>query len=252
MPGMSTPKPEHSGHGHGLDPVSGPASGTVLGILGGTFDPVHLGHRGLADAALTSGAVSRIRWIPAGHPPHRGGPSASADHRLAMVQLMIADQPAYELDASEVESGKRGEPSYTVTTLERLRRELGAEQPLALILGADAFLGLPSWHRWTEIPALTHLMVTTRPGSPLDDSTLPDALRQFWENARTDDPATLAELPAGRIYNFPMPALEVSATGLRQRLASHDANPDINPVSRFEGLLPPALVRYIRHHHLYT
>ena len=215
----------------------------VLGLLGGTFDPVHLGHRRLADAALASGAVDRVRWIPAGLPPHRSGPQASAAHRLALVRLLIADQPAFELDISEVDTAARGEPSYTVHTLERLRREFGAARPLALILGADAFLGLPDWHRWQDIPLLAHLLVTTRPGSILDHDHLPAALHRLWTETRTDDPAKLATRPGGLIHCFTMTPQTISATELRRRL------PD--PAASLDGLLPDVLVRYIRHHHLY-
>jgi nicotinate-nucleotide adenylyltransferase len=226
---MSTPKPE--------------VPCRVLGLLGGTFDPVHNGHRALADAALASGAVDRVCWIPAGRPPHRSGPQAGATHRLALVDLMIADQPAFCLDASEIETAARGEPSYTILTLERLRRELGPAQPLALILGADAFLGLPDWHRWQEIPTLAHLLVAGRPGSTLDATSLPEPLRRLWADRFCADPKALATRPGGLLHHFPMKPLEVSATELRRRL------PD--PTAKLDGLLPPALVRYIRHHHLY-
>ena len=226
---MSTPKPE--------------TPCRVLGLLGGTFDPVHNGHRALAEAALKSGAVDRVRWIPAGRPPHRGGPQASAADRLALVGLMIADQPAFCLDRGEIDAAERGEPSYTILTLERLRRELGPTQPLALILGADAFRGLPDWHRWQEIPALAHLLVTTRPGSALDPANLPEALRPLWAERRRADPAALASRPSGLLHQFPMTPCAVSATELRRRL------PD--PAADCDGLLPPALLRYIRHHHLY-
>lgn len=227
---MSTPKPDAASTG-------------VLGLLGGTFDPVHNGHRALAEAALASGAVDRVRWLPAGLPPHREGPQASPEHRLALVELLIAGQPAFELDTGEIEAAARGEPSYTVLTLQRLRRELGPNRPLALILGADAFLGLPSWHRWTEIPALAHLLVTSRPGAPLSAAGLPEALRGMWDNALTGDPQRLAAVPCGLIYRFPMAPLDISATELRRRLPDPDA--------QLDGLLPPALLRYIRHHHLY-
>ena len=234
-PSMSTSRPDSC------------TAGKVLGILGGTFDPVHCGHRALADAALASGAVSRVRWIPAGQPPHRSGPVASAEQRLAMVRLLIADQPAFELDTSEVDAAALGAPSYTVDTLLRLRATLGPEQPLALILGADAFLGLPSWHRWREIPALTHFLVTSRPGSVLDAASLPDALHGLWSNARIDDPALLGHSPGGKIFGFAMPPRDISATLLRQRLRERGTTPDV----KFDGLLSPEVVRYIRHHHLY-
>ena len=227
---MSTRPPEQSTAG-------------TLGILGGTFDPVHNGHLALAQAALACGAVERVRWIPAGLPPHRQGPQASAAERLALVELVIAGDPRFELDPGEVDAAERGEASYTVTTLERLRREFGPHRPLALILGADAFIGLPAWHRWQEIPRLAHLLVTARPGSTLDPACLPLALRPLWTEAHTDDAKQLARRPAGAIHFFPMSPLDISATELRRRLA--------DPSASLDGLLPPDLIRYIRHHHLY-
>lgn len=232
---------------------SEPKTSPVLGLLGGTFDPVHCGHRALADAALASGAVGRVRWIPAGQPPHRSGPAASAEQRLAMVRLMIADQAAFELDTSEVDAAAVGAPSYTFDTLQRLRATLGPQQPLALILGADAFLGLASWHRWPEIPALTHFLVTSRPGFVLDAASLPDALQGLWSNARIDDPMQLGQSPGGKIFVFAMPPLELSATALRRRLRECDRScaRDCNPDATFDGLLSPEVGRYIHHHHLY-
>ena len=215
----------------------------VLGLLGGTFDPVHCGHLALATAALDSKAIDRVRWIPGGQPPHRAGPQARAEDRLEMVKLMIADHPAFELDDGEVLAAARGEPSYTILTLERLRRALGPEQPLALILGADAFLGLPTWHRWQEILPLTHLLITTRAGAMLDREQMPAALRPVWAKQQSKDPATLATVPGGLIYPFPMPSIDISATELRRRL------PD--PGAELDGLLSPAVLRYIRHHQLY-
>lgn len=215
----------------------------VLGLLGGTFDPAHNGHRGLAEAALASRAVDRVRWIPAGLPAHRSGPQASPEHRLALVELLIAGQPAFEIDRGEIDAAARGEPSYTVSTLHRLRRELGPDRPLALILGADAFLGLPHWHRWEEIPRLAHLLVTSRPGSSLDSAAMPPALRDLWTATQTAAPGKLATRPGGLIYNFRMNPLPISATELRRRLSE--------PAAACEGLLPEALLRYIRHHHLY-
>lgn len=131
-----------------------------LGLFGGTFDPVHLGHLRLAEEAREALGLASVRWIPAGQPPHRGAPRLSGAHRLAMVRLAVAGNPAFQVDGAEVESPG---PSYTVTTLERLRRELGPEQPLVLLLGADAFAGLPGWHRWQALLGLAHLVVLHRP-----------------------------------------------------------------------------------------
>jgi nicotinate-nucleotide adenylyltransferase len=117
---------------------------TVLGVFGGTFDPIHCGHLELARELRETLALSAIRFVPAGDPPHRSAPATSAAHRLAMVELAIAGYPGLEVDAREIAREGR---SYTVTTLEELRDE-DRGRTLALVLGADAFLGLPTWHRW--------------------------------------------------------------------------------------------------------
>ena len=128
----------------------------ALGLLGGTFDPIHFGHLRLAEEAREQLGLERVRLIPAGQPPHRGAPGGSADERLAMTQLAAAGNTGFEVDDSEV---RLAQPSYTVLSLERLRAELGPQRPLVLILGADAFAGLQRWHRWQELFALAHIAV---------------------------------------------------------------------------------------------
>ena len=135
-----------------------------LGIFGGTFDPVHYGHLRLAEEAIGHLGLGGVRWVPAGQPPHRGVPQVSAGQRLAMVLRSTAGNPRFSVDAAEVEAAA---PSYTVHTLERLRRELGPEQPIVLLVGADAFAGLTTWHRWRDIFVLAHLGVSHRPGFPI-------------------------------------------------------------------------------------
>ena len=136
---------------------------SALGILGGTFDPIHYGHLELARELCEALAFSAVRLVPAGDPPHRHVPVASANHRLAMVELAIAGNPGLEVDAREV---LRQGPSYTIETLEELRAE-DPPRALALIVGADAFLGLPAWHRWRELFDLAHVVVVARPGLSL-------------------------------------------------------------------------------------
>ena len=224
----------------------------TLGIFGGTFDPFHRAHLGLIEAALTSGFIDRLRVIPAGQPPHRPPPVASATHRLAMVRAGIKDLPdalqtRTEIDPAEVDTQA---PSYTAQTLERLRAELGAEQPLALILGADAFLGLPTWHRWREITKLTHLLITARPGQQLTPEAMPAELRAWWLAGAGSTAADLGGAPAGHIASFTMPESPLSATAIRQQLQSRPNPSSANPLA-LNPLLPAGVVRYIRGHHLY-
>lgn len=210
-----------------------------LGILGGTFDPVHLAHLALARAALDRLGIAQVRWIPAGHPPHRVSPQATPEDRLAMVRLAIGGEPRFVLDASEVNSSA---PSYTVHTLERLRRHYGPAKPLVLLMGADAFRGLRTWHRWEAILGLAHIAVATRPGFPLTalDATLAD----LFGRCRLAS-ADFSQEPAGGIYSFELVAGTVSATEVRT-LAAAGA-----PDDKLLELLPAPVLDYIRQQHLY-
>lgn len=187
-----------------------------LGLLGGTFDPIHLGHLRLAEEAREVLGLARVRLIPAGRPPHRGEPGSTAGDRLAMARLAIAGNPALEVDDGEVRAQHK---SYTVLTLERLRTELGAGRPLVLILGADAFEGLPTWHRWRELFDLAHVAVANRPGYAPHDrrwpATLPAELDEACRDRHTTDPALLRSAPAGRVIPFDMTPLAISASLVR-------------------------------------
>ncbi len=130
-----------------------------VALLGGTFDPVHYGHLRFADAIRRALGLDDVRLVPASDPPHRAGPQASAADRVAMLELAVAEFPGLVVDEREI---ARAGKSYTVLTLEELRRE-DPQRPVLLLLGADAFLGLPTWHRWREIFGLAHLVVVAAP-----------------------------------------------------------------------------------------
>jgi nicotinate-nucleotide adenylyltransferase len=210
-----------------------------LGILGGTFDPVHTAHLRLAEEAVRQLGLVEVVWIPAGDPRHRAAPQATGEHRLAMVQRAIDGHPRYSVDAGELRSG---EPSYTVPTLERLRRTHGEARPLVLLLGADAFLGLAGWHRWAELFGLAHLAVVSRPGFPLRAEAMPPPLRGEFAARRDADAAVLARAPAGAIVPYVMEAGTVSSTEVRTRLRAGEPA---------DELLPAAVLDYIRRHRLY-
>lgn len=210
-----------------------------LGIFGGTFDPVHYGHLRLAEEALSQLELGGVRWIPAGQPPHRERPRVTSAQRLAMVLRSTADNPRFSVDAAEVEAAV---PSFTVPTLERLRHELGPAQPLVLLVGADAFAGLPSWHRWHDLFALAHIAVAHRPGFPVDPAALPGELAAIFTERQKASAAALKSAAAGTILSFPMTQLAISATQIR-RLLAHGLS------ARY--LLPDSVLDYIQTHSLY-
>lgn len=210
-----------------------------LGLFGGTFDPVHYGHLRLAEEAIAHLALGGVRWIPAGQPPHRGTPQVTADQRLAMVRCATAGNPRFSVDAGEVEAAA---PSYTVHTLERLRAELGEQQQLVLLVGADAFAGLATWHRWRDIFGLAHVAVSHRPGFPVETASLPHELATEFNDRRLTDVGALRASPAGGIATFAMTQLAISATQIRKLLA--------NGLSA-RYLLPDDVLDYIQLHSLY-
>jgi nicotinate-nucleotide adenylyltransferase len=210
----------------------------LLVLYGGTFDPVHEGHLAVARCARDALAAT-VHFMPAADPPHRPAPGASAAQRVEMLELALAGEPGLALDTREL---ARAEPSWTVETLRGLRRELGPEAPVALLLGADSFLGLPQWREWRQLFGLAHFVVAERAGSPLD-AGLPEPLAAAVEGRLVDDPARLREAPAGRVFRLRQPLQPGSASGLRARVAGG---------GDWQALVPPAVAGYIRRHRLYV
>ncbi len=213
-----------------------------IGILGGTFDPIHNGHLRLAQEALEQCNLATVRFIPGGQPPHRDVPYASAQQRLDMVRMAVQGNPAFILDEREIH---RTDPCYTVDTLTALRTELGAQQPLCLLMGGDAFLLLHTWHEWKQLFELAHIVVMQRAGGrPLGNSMneADAALRNEYHARLAPAPRVLHESPGGAILVMDMPALEISATGIRARNARG---------RNIHYLLPDAVADYIQTHELY-
>ncbi len=215
------------------------ANDRPIGVFGGTFDPVHYGHlRPLLELQEQLG-LAEVRLIPCHIPPHRGIPGATAAERLAMLQLALQEAPGLVIDERELQ---RDGPSYTVDTLRSLRQELGERQPLVLMMGMDAFLGLPSWYDWQALSALAHIAVAHRPGYRLDEAGVDAELAALLARCRSEDPAELRRTAAGRIIFKSVTQLEISATDIRRRVASGTS-------IRF--LLPEAVRRFIEQQHLY-
>ena len=214
---------------------------SILGVFGGTFDPIHCGHVELARELRETLGLAAVRFIPAGDPPHRPPPAAPAAHRLAMVDLAVENQPGLESDAREIEREGR---SYTVVTLEELRAE-NRGRKLALIVGADAFLGLPTWHRWRDIFGLAHVVVVARPGIAIGGN-MPAELARERSQRLCRDASVLFTRSAGAIVEPRVTAHPISASAIRDSLGRRGAG-----IDDVRGLLPAAVLAYIERNRLY-
>jgi len=184
----------------------------LIGILGGTFDPIHYGHLRPALDIMQQVGLAQVRFIPNCNPPHREMPVFDNQQRAELVQLAIKDTAGFVLDERELQ---RSGPSYMVDTLQSLKDDFPADT-LCLILGMDAFNGLPQWHRWQSILELCHIIVTPRPGAQLPDfaSVAPVA------SCLSDKPQSLLQRPAGQILLQSVTQLDISASQIRRYLSA--------------------------------
>jgi len=188
--------------------VSGLASAKrPIGIYGGSFDPVHLGHLRTALEVSELLTLDRVHFLPSRLPPHREAPLADADMRLQMLEAAVADLDSFLVDQREL---KRSGESYTIDTLVSLREEL-PDRSLVMIVGMDAFLGLPNWHRAAELLDHAHVVVAHRPGWLPPRTGL---IGEWLATHQTDDPAALAT-GTGKILVHPVTALDISSTAIR-------------------------------------
>jgi nicotinate-nucleotide adenylyltransferase len=212
-----------------------------VGVLGGTFDPIHEGHRAAGRAAADVLALTRVLVIPSHIPPHRpDSPRASGYHRLQMAKLGVADMPGWTTMDLELE---RGGPSYTFDTLISLRSLEPASQ-FFFITGADAFAEIASWYRYPEVLELAHFVVITRPGTSFETvrARLPQLAPRLMDcEALGSEACRRAPFPSIFLVRTATPA--VSSTDIRRRAAAGDA---------LEGLVPDAVRRYIHEHRLYA
>jgi nicotinate-nucleotide adenylyltransferase len=208
-----------------------------IGLLGGSFDPIHYGHLQLARDALTCLPLVEVRFLPAAQPWQKG-PITAAEHRAQMVQLAIADHPGFTLDMREIE---RGGPTYTIDTLRALRSQLPG-RPLVLIMGSDQFERLDSWRDWQEVTKLAHIAVATRAGAPP-----PPSGKSFLGRQRSDA-ASLVSEPGGNVVEFKMMPVDASATEVRRLLREPNST---ERAQRLSAMVPAPVLDYIDSHHLY-
>lgn len=205
-------------------------------IYGGTFDPVHNGHLRVAIELRECLEVDCIYLMPCHIPPHRATPGGTSEDRLDLLTLSVADEPGLAVDGREL---RRGGSSYTADTLRQLRGELGPEQPLAIVLGTDAFSGFDRWEEWEQIPELAHIILVRRPNAELEPGSVPARLLAERRVAHLRE---IKSRPAGGVYEIEPPMLDISATGVRERLEQGRS-------IRF--LVPDAVVTEIRRRGLY-
>lgn len=184
-----------------------------MGVFGGTFDPVHYGHLRTAFEVLQALRFDEVRLMPCGIPPHRGSTVAASSLRLAMVHAATAGQHGFVVDDREL---SRNGPSYSVDTLAELRGEY-PDRPIGLIIGMDAFLGLPKWHRWREILQLAHIVVAHRPGWRAPDIGPLGELLADRGTHRIDD---LHQATSGHIFILDVTQLEISSTEIRELVSA--------------------------------
>ena len=182
-----------------------------IGVFGGTFDPVHYGHLRTAFEMLRSLRLSEVRFLPAGIPPHREMPDASGAARLELVRAATAGQPGFIVDDRELH---RDGPSYSVDTLIDLRAAF-PHRSLCLMVGMDAFLGLPKWYQWRQILQLAHVVVAHRPGWRAPDM---GPLGELLVDRGTGTVEDLHEARAGRIYIHAVTQLEISSSAIREMI----------------------------------
>ena len=210
----------------------------VIGLLGGTFNPIHFGHLRMAQELAESLNLDEVRFIPSANPPHKTAPEVSAEHRAEMIKLGISNNPIFTFDDREI---LRIGASYTVDTLISLRGELGDQASLILFMGSDAFTNLNTWHRWQDIISLCHIALVQRPLAAKAEP-LPKLLDTFLHNHYTENPDDLRESSAGYVTMQSITPLDISSTAIRNSL-------QLKKSARY--LMPDNVIDYIESHQLY-
>ena len=206
-----------------------------IGIFGGTFDPIHFGHLRTALELYQALDLTEVRLVPCYQPVHRKFPVATPIQRLEMVRCAIKNEPALVIEECEIQ---RKGPSYTIDTLEILKKKL-TSTPLCLIIGIDALLGFPSWHRFEDILTLAHLVIAHRPQYQLPQTGI---VADLLKERLVQTPEALHQQLAGHILLHPVTSLEISATDIRKQIATGK-----NP----RYLLPDSVYHYIQQHSVY-
>ena len=213
-----------------------PILSPLVGVFGGTFNPVHYGHLRSALELVERLQLEQLRLMPSASPPHRDAPECSAERRAAMVELAVTGEPRLVCDAREMQ---RPGKSYTIDSLIELRGELGTQQGLCMVLGCDAVQDIATWHRWQELLDWAHIVIIARPGWQLPRA---GKLAQWLKAHQLESPELLRQRPCGGIVIEELRPLAISSTEIRDLLASGRS-------ARY--LMPQSVLDYIQTHTLY-
>jgi len=208
----------------------------LVGVFGGSFNPVHYGHLRSALELVEQLQLAQLRLMPCAQSPHRDAPQCDGAHRAAMIELAIAGESRLACDVREL---ARPGPSFTIDSLIELRGELGAATGLCMVLGCDAVLAIDAWHRWRDLLDWAHIVVIARPGWQLPRA---GTITQWLNAHRLDDAHALRQRPAGGIVIEELRPLAISSTEIRELLAAGRS-------ARY--LMPQSVLDYIQQHKLY-
>ncbi len=211
-----------------------PKSDAMIGIYGGTFDPVHFGHLRTILEVKERFSLDQVRLVPCAQPVHRGRPVATAEQRFIMLQKATEGLSGFVVDSREI---VRDKPSYMIETLKSLRNEF-PQQSLLLILGSDAFAGIENWFQWRQLFDYAHIIVMQRPGSSFDAVTL----QSFLQTRLTQKMTDLAQFKHGCLYVQLGIQLDISATQIRHKIVHNES---------IDFLLPDNIIKYIAENDLY-
>lgn len=211
----------------------------LVGILGGTFNPIHYGHLRMAQELADGLDMDEVKFIPSANPPHKDSVTVSAEHRAAMVKIAIADNPTFSIDELEL---KRDGASYTIDTLISLRETLGKDTALCLMMGSDAFIKLNTWHRWQELLDFAHIILVQRPNQGKPQEALPDELQILLHDNYVENISELSKTNAGLINMQAISAHDISATQIREQLKHGQS---------VRYCLPNEVIEYIERYRLY-
>lgn len=212
----------------------------AIGLLGGTFDPVHQGHLSIANHALTMLGLDEVRLVPCHRPPHRGTPTLTSEQRATLLSLAVKDHKGLAVDTQEL---MREQASYTVDTLKHVREEVGDKTSVVFIMGADAFAHIDTWYQWQALRELAHIVVMQRPAS---EQPTHKTLVEWLHNP--DDPTIVHRQGAGGFVVLQQPEISVSATDIRQQLLSGNCKSESSVALQY---LPDAVRDYIDAQQLY-